>query len=334
MAYGPILLYGSGATTTPSSTLLRMYLGTLPERARIALVETPAGFQPNSSEIMHEVSDFLHTSMGEFISETVIIEARSLEDPDHSPNNTKIAEEVRDADVIYLGAGSPTYTVRQLRGTRLWEGIIRAWENGAMILCTSASTVAAGTHALPVYEIYKVGENLHWKPGLDLLSDMLPKTTFIAHWNNNDGGKELDTSRCYLGQARFEKLLNLLPQETQVIGIDEHTGIIIDLNLHTMFCWGKGSVYLIRNGKVTILHSDHAYDLSTYEVRSDFSFKQYFEPAVRTVVNNEYIMLTADDKELIRERNEARSRKDFVRADAIRDDLIKRGIPVSDTALD
>ena len=55
-----------------------------------------------------------------------------------------------------------------------------------------------------------MGEDPHWKTGLDLFAPFGLRLVFIPHWNNNDGGNELDTSRCFMGLARFERLLERL----------------------------------------------------------------------------------------------------------------------------
>ncbi len=55
----------------------------------------------------------------------------------------------------------------------------------------------------------------------------------MPHWNNSDGGTELDCSRCWMGQARFELLHAMLPQSATVIGLDEHTALILDLTAET-----------------------------------------------------------------------------------------------------
>ena len=79
-----------------------------------------------------------------------------------------------------------------------------------------------------MYEIYKVGQDLHWIEGLAFFADFGLRLTVIPHWNNNDGGHELDTSRCYMGQPRFDALLALLPRGVTVLGIDENTGVVIE----------------------------------------------------------------------------------------------------------
>ena len=116
------------------------------------------------------------------------------------------------------------------------------------MVLASAATVAISTFALPVYEIYKVGEDLHWKEGLDLFGLYGLPLVFIPHWNNREGGDELDTSRCFMGQKRFARLMEMLPAGLTVLGIDEKTALIMDLELGICRVAGLGGVTLIHTG--------------------------------------------------------------------------------------
>lgn len=52
---------------------------------------------------------------------------------------------------------------------------------------------------LPVYEIYKAGEDVHVRKGLNFFADFGLSLSFIP-WNNTDGGAELDTSAAILAE--------------------------------------------------------------------------------------------------------------------------------------
>ena len=100
-----------------------------------------------------------------------------------------------------------------------------------------------------MYEIYKVGEELHWIDGLDFFKFYGLQLVFIPHWNNHEGGAELDTSRCFMGQERFVRLMEMLPDEVTIVGLDEKTALIIDPS--RCECQVRGL------GKVTLLHTGH-----------------------------------------------------------------------------
>ena len=59
----------------------------------------------------------------------------------------------------------------------------------------------------------------------------------------------MDTSRCYMGQSRFNHLMKMLPSDTNVIGIDEHTVLLVDPIEENCRVMGIGTVMLLREGK-------------------------------------------------------------------------------------
>lgn len=119
----------------------------------------------------------------------------------------------------------------------------------ADLVLASAATISISRFALPVYEIYKVGEDLHWKEGLNFFGLYGLSMVFIPYWNNNEGGAELDTSRCFMGRERFARLVELLPAPSLVIGIDEKTALFMDLASMTARVIGIGGVTLIHHGE-------------------------------------------------------------------------------------
>jgi hypothetical protein len=69
----------------------------------------------------------------------------------------------------------------------------------------------------------------------------------IPHWNNAEGGTH-DTRFCYMGEPRFRRLESLLPEGSSVLGLDEHTACLIDLEREEAVIKGIGRVTLRRNG--------------------------------------------------------------------------------------
>ena len=139
-----------------------------------------------------------------------------------------------------MGPGSPTYAVKHLMNTKTLQTIIEQVKKGTTLILASAATIAFSHMALPVYEIYKVGEDLNWQHGLDLYSHVWQKVTIIPHFNNREGGEHLDTTHCYIGKNRFDKLRSMLPKDEVVYGIDEHTALIVDLSSQDTLVKGKG----------------------------------------------------------------------------------------------
>jgi hypothetical protein len=110
-----------------------------------------------------------------------------------------------------------------------------------VVTFASAAAVSLGVIALPVYEIYKVGQPVHWVDGLDLLADAGLHVALIPHYNNAEGGTH-DTRFCYMGERRLRLLEAMMPEGSTVLGVDEHTALILDLDGGTATVRGRGHV--------------------------------------------------------------------------------------------
>ena len=115
-----------------------------------------------------------------------------------------------------------------------------------MAECAAALTV--GRYTLPVYEIYKVGADIHWVDGLDVLGKVGFDLVVVPHWNNAEGGTH-DTRRCFMGEQRFQKLEAKLPGNITIVGLDEHTACIIDLRTDQATVRGIGRVIVKQGGR-------------------------------------------------------------------------------------
>lgn len=245
---GPIVLFGSGETSPSGRKVFERILRQLPMRPRVALLETPAGFELNSAQVIARVGEFLLHRLQNYQPQVEIVAARRRGTPD-SPDVHEVVAPLLVADLIFMGPGSPTYAVRQLRDSLAWHYIMARHRLGAPLVLASAATIAISSSALPVYEIYKVGEDLHWKEGLDLFCSYGLELVFIPHWNNTEGGEELDTRHCFMGVERFTRLMAMLPEETTVVGLDEKTALVINPE--------SGQCQVIGAGGVTLLHTGH-----------------------------------------------------------------------------
>jgi hypothetical protein len=206
------------------------------------------------------------------------------------------------------------------------------------ISLASAAVLAISAWTLPVYEIYKVGEDLHWKRGLNLLGSYGLECIFIPHWNNSDGGEELDTSRCYMGQDRFSQLMALLPQPgIPIIGIDERTALVLDFENDCGCVSGKGSV--------TVINNQHEHRFSTGKNFSLNLLGNYHIPEVSEIIAPDLQMriLTRGDRktgivmpdeavmDLVEQREAARNRRDWAAADRLREEIEMAGWQLRDT---
>lgn len=234
-------LFGSGVVA-PNSQVVHEYVlkHMHVESVRIAIISTPAGFQPNVRAVYQEYVDFFALHLQNYHPHISVIYANS----DDDANNTDIIAPLCEANYIVAGAGSPTYAVKHLAGTLLLKVIIkRVRDKKASLALSSAATIACSEHTLPVYEIFKVGEDLHWEKGLDLYKHIYGQSlTIIPHFNNTEGGEKLDTACCYMGKERFERLYAMLPSKTTLWGIDEYSALTIQLDSKEEKQFGAGTV--------------------------------------------------------------------------------------------
>ncbi|MCS6910594.1 MAG: hypothetical protein NZM11_08515, partial [Anaerolineales bacterium] len=191
---GLVVLFGSGETSATGSKILQALVPRLEHPLRLAVLETPAGFELNSAQVAGRVADFLRDKLQNEKLEVTVIPARKRGTA-FSPDDPEIAAPLRNASLVFMGAGSPTYAVRQLQGSVTWHTLEAAHRFGAAVVFASAATLAVSAYTIPVYEIYKAGEDLHWRAGLNFLLPFGLNLIFVPHWNNSEGGAELDTSR-------------------------------------------------------------------------------------------------------------------------------------------
>ncbi len=247
---GLIALFGSGETSSSGRKVHDYLFQRLPTPVRVAILETPAGFQPNSRIVADKIKQFLERSLQNDRPEVELIAARK-KGTALSPDNPNIVEPIRDAHYVFAGPGSPSYTSQQLVDSLAYRLALERHSEGATLALASAAAIAFGAWTLPVYEIYKVGADLHWLPGLRLFSSYGLDLAIVTHWNNNEGGMELDTSHCFMGAERFARLVEMLPPTTTVLGVDEHTAVVFDLVAEQCSVLGVGTVTIERRGEST-----------------------------------------------------------------------------------
>jgi len=245
MAPGKIAFLGSGETSLAGGRIFEALVRDIREPLRIALMETPAGFELNSAQVVGRVGEFMTARLQNYKPIVDIIPARKKGSA-FSPDDPKVLKPLLYANLIFMGPGSPTYAIRQLKDTLAWDVIRARHRLGAALIFASAATISVGAHALPVYEVYKVGQDIHVVDGLNFFADFGSQLSFIPHWNNADGGVDLDTSRCFVGMDRFSEWCGMVPVENTTVGLDEHTGIILDFEKGTCEVSGVSSVSLVR----------------------------------------------------------------------------------------
>ena len=241
-----LVLFGSGETTPAFVTLHRELFARHGEltSASAVMLDTTYGFQTNADELTARLRGYFADSAGVDVGEV------RLRSSNAGPGAVATAvDTVSTARWVFAGPGSPTYTARNWLATGMERAFTRVLEQGSLVFA-SAAAMSLGSHVMPVYEIYRVGQDPHWQPGLDVIGAALGvKAAVVAHYDNTEGGTH-DTRYCFAGADRFATLEAQLPADTGVIGVDEHTAVVIDLDEESVAVHGRGGLTLRSPGGI------------------------------------------------------------------------------------
>jgi cyanophycinase-like exopeptidase len=242
-----LTIMGSGETAPTMVKMHRQLLGRLgPAPVPAVLLSTPFGFQMNAADVAAKAVQYFRESVN---AEIQVADIRSSAEADTVRNETMLAR-LGDARYAFAGPGSPTYALRQWTGTVVPQLLADKLALGGAVTFASAAALTLGVATVPVYEIYKVGEDPHWLEGLDLLAAAGLRAAVIPHYNNAEGGNH-DTRYCYLGEQRLAAMERDLPEDAFVLGVDEHTAVVIDLEAADATVAGLGVVTVRTQGRST-----------------------------------------------------------------------------------
>ena len=234
---------GSGELTATMVELHKERLRPFGRTGQALFIDTPAGFQLNVDQISKRAEEYFRLR----VQKTLKTASFKTADQDFGLSVEQTFSAIRKADYILIGPGSPTYALAHWRRSPIPGLFERHVEKGGCLVAASAAALTMGRLTLPVYEIYKVGRPAHWVEGLNLLGHFGMDLAVFPHWNNAEGGNH-DTRYCFMGADRLEVLEKQLPGSTQILGLDEHTAIVIDLAESNAEVYGIGRV-VIRRGE-------------------------------------------------------------------------------------
>ena len=247
-----LTIMGSGETAPTMMKHHRDLISRLPGDPLAVVIDTPYGFQENAPELASRAVEYFRQSVGHPIQ---VAGLGRLKDADLVAVETGLSL-VRRADYVFAGPGSPTYALNQWSGTAVPDVLREKLQNGGAVTFASAAALTLGRFTVPVYEIYKVGAEPHWLTGLGLLDVIGLDVAVIPHYDNTEGGHH-DTRFCYLGERRLAMLEEELPDGVHVLGIDEHTGVVIDIEADTATVIGNGVVTVRVRGR-SVVHESGA----------------------------------------------------------------------------
>ena len=243
-----LVIMGSGETaptmTVPHRRVFERLAEATGDQINAVLLDTPFGFQENVNELAAKTTDYFRDATGRQVE---IAGLARTDRGDVVAIETAIAK-IRSADWLFAGPGSPTFALRQWKDTAVPIAISEKLQSGGAIVFSSAAALTLGRKTIPVYEIYKSGFDPYWVDGLDVLTAIGLPVVVIPHYDNKEGGNH-DTTKCYLGERRLLMLEPELEDEVFILGIDEHTGVIIDLDTEIAEVVGKGAITLRKDAK-------------------------------------------------------------------------------------
>lgn len=239
-----LAIIGSGETSPTMNKVHRQLFDRLgPGPVPAAIIDTPFGFQANAEEVAAKTQRYFADAVGRPVEVARLSDSKDVGSLEYE---TAVAR-LRECAWIMSGPGSPSYALRNWRSTPVPDLLSSKLRSGGCLVFASAAAVTLGRVALPVYEIYKVGEPPHWLQGLDLLAELDLNAAVIPHFNNTEGGRH-DTRYCYMGEQRLADLESQLPEGTFVLGVDEHTACLLDAGERSLTVAGNGSVWIRSRG--------------------------------------------------------------------------------------
>lgn len=225
---GPVALVGSGEYLPVMTDLEGRLLQGRPPR----FVQIPTAAAPEGEASLARWVALGREQAVRLGVEAVPVVVRNREEADRP----ELAALLDGAGLIYLSGGNPPYLASTLRGTRVWEAVLAAWEGGAALAGCSA-----GAMALTAW-VPDVRDPLHAPdPGLGVL----PSLRVIPHFDRFLAWMP-DLVARYLDHA---------PEGVSVVGIDEDTALVCDSGAWTVH--GRQSVWVLsRNERIAYTAGD------------------------------------------------------------------------------
>jgi hypothetical protein len=355
MARGVLAILGSGEMAPGMTKVHRELLAPLAPLHAINL-DTAYGFQENVPQMSQKLEEYFATSLQATL---MTLHFPSYERASEL-ERTLFKQQVRGANYVFAGPGSPSYALKQWVPLNLENDLVSVLDNGGTLCFSSAAACTLGAFGAPVYEIYKVGVEPYWLSGLNLLATLGLNCVVVPHFDNSEG-ENYDTRFCYLGERRLLHLENQLPEGTATLGVDEHTALILDLTNDTLHIKGRANGYWRINGETTVLANGTTLPLDTLRTLTSTAARPQIheasppplgpvelgeivqrggEPALAALAQLVLLASTGGEgfidpasliEEILRVRVSARESKQYQIADDLRDSLTSGGFDIHDS---
>ncbi len=219
---GPFALVGSGEFLPDTDDVDRALASFDDDPPpRVAILPTAAGREGAASvDRWLELGVSHYSRLGGVPVPVRAVDAASANDPD-------LADDVASADLIYFSGGDPVYVTETLRGSAVWAAVIEAWRRGAGLAGCSAGAMMMGS----VVTSPRSGGIVD---GLGVFH----RLCVIPHFDRFDQFRP--------GMAA--SITAAVPPRTQVVGVDENTGLVFDGAAWTVM--GNGRVWILDDDRV------------------------------------------------------------------------------------
>ena len=161
--------------------------------------------------------------------EARLVSVKTREDAEREDH----AREIEGAAMVFFSGGKPQHLVSTIHGTRLWDSLNMALEDGAVFAgCSAGALVASQSRE----QRRDRGVRAGWVFGLGLV----PRVSFGVHW---------DKVKVVPGLRSL--VMSRTPSGSWFVGLDERTAILGDGRRWRVF--GLGGV-MVRHGGGTHVH--------------------------------------------------------------------------------
>ena len=167
-----------------------------------------------------------------------LVPVKTREDADSEEH----ARALEDAAMIFFSGGKPQHLAATIHGTRLWDALQDALDEGAVFAgCSAGALIASQSRE----QRRERGVRTGWVFGLGLV----PHVSFGVHW---DKVKVIPGLRSVV--------MSRVPPGSWFVGIDERTAILGDG--HRWCVYGLGSVMVRHAGGTSIHRADATFETS------------------------------------------------------------------------
>jgi cyanophycinase len=222
LTLGPLALVGSGEYLPVMADVEGLLLSGRPDR----YVQIPPAAAPEGDKSLRYWLDLGAGQADRLGVQQVPVVVRNRDEAD----DPDLAALVAGAGLIYLSGGSPVYLAQTLRGTRVWQAVVAAWQGGAALAGCSAGAIALTGWVPALRDLDRAPD-----PGLGVL----PHLRVLPHFDRMLGWVP----------RLLDHALAAAPAGTTVLGIDEDTALV-DLTGagHAWQVHGRQQVWTLTDG--------------------------------------------------------------------------------------